>query len=178
MYKGTIAFTNMSPENGTCVTPVWVGIHTGIFDTYNGDEPLPDFMESLVEDGDATNLKAEFAATNGTVWDSSVGDAPLCPGDNATIDFEFEGEEETAYYFSYAAMILPSNDAWVGNGDPVAYEVVDGMTGDFTNQEIEIAGSDVLDGGTEVNDELPENTVRVWFWLLKWCIFIPLVLTF
>lgn len=48
----TITVVNEAPVNGTCGTPVWIGIHDGNFDTYNGDEPLPGFMESLVEDGD------------------------------------------------------------------------------------------------------------------------------
>lgn len=55
-------------------------------------------------------------------------------------------------------MILPSNDAWVGNGDPMAYPVID-ESGAFMPVTINVAGSYVLDGGTEVNDEIAENTV-------------------
>lgn len=160
--------------NGTCFTPPWVGVHDGSFDTYNGSEPLPGPFESLVEDGNNKPVIEAFAAANGTVWDGTVGDAPICPGENATLDFEFEAAEGTEYYFSYAAMVIPSNDAWVSNGNPEAYPVIDASTGGFLPVTINVAGSDVLDAGTEVNDELPDNTVRydstVHFACLSYCL--------
>jgi hypothetical protein len=157
-YKGSVTVVNEAPMNGTCVTPIWIGIHDGTFDTYNGDEPIPEPFEALAEDGNNVPVKEAFAAANGTIWDGVVGQEPLCPGDNATLEFEFEAGKGTAYYFSYAAMILPSNDAWVSNGDPVAYPVIDETTAEFLPVTIDVAGSGVLDAGTEVNDELPANT--------------------
>ena len=49
-------------------------------------------------------------------------------------------------------MIIPSNDAFFGNEDPLAYELFDAegnFNGDVT---IDIYGSDIYDSGTEVND--------------------------
>ncbi len=66
-------------------------------------------------------LSKRHLPPNGTIWDGVVGEAPLCPGETATLDFEFEADEGMAYYFSYASMILPSNDAWVSNGDPTSF---------------------------------------------------------
>ena len=54
-------------------------------------------------------------------------------------------------------MILPSNDAFVANGDPMAHEVFS-VDGKFVPVTIDSMGSMVLDAGTEVNDEIPENT--------------------
>ena len=54
-------------------------------------------------------------------------------------------------------MVIPSNDAWIGNGNPMAYEVID-SAGNFIGTEFIVAGTDVLDAGTEMNDEIPENT--------------------
>jgi len=157
-YKGNITVINDAPMNGTCFTPPWIGIHDGSFDTYNGDEPLPRPLESLVDDGNNAPVIEYFAAANGTVRDVTVGDGPICLGESASLDFEFEVETGMTYYISYASMILPSNDAWVSNGNPEAYPVIDEM-GDFLTVVIDVLGGDVLDASTEVNDKLPANTV-------------------
>ena len=54
-------------------------------------------------------------------------------------------------------MVIPSNDAFVANGEPVAHRVFD-ESGNFVPVEFAILGSAVNDAGTEVNDELPSNT--------------------
>jgi hypothetical protein len=53
--------------------------------------------------------------------------------------------------FSYASMILPSNDYFVANGDPTAWDISSVIAGggpiSFT-----IFGDEVNDAGTEIND--------------------------
>jgi hypothetical protein len=156
-YMGKITISNKSPDNATCVTPPWVGIHDGEFDTYSGDEALKAPFESLVEDGSNAAVKAYFAMANGTVWDGQVGMGPICYGESAELSFEIGVEVGVAHYFSYASMILPSNDAWVSNGNPMAYEVFD-MDGNGVAVSFTVMGSDVLDAGSEVNDELTNTT--------------------
>ena len=143
--------------NATCQTPVWVGIHNGTFDTYDRDANASAVLEPLAEDGNNDPIVADFSAVNGTVWDGTVGEAPICYGESAELPFEFAVETGAALYFSYASMVIPSNDAFVSNGDPMEYEVI-GSDGEAKNLTIEIMGSEVLDAGTEVNDEIPENT--------------------
>ena len=81
----------------------------------------------------------------------------ICPGDYAILPFEVLVEYGQEYYFSYASMVLPSNDAFIANGNPTANMVFDSF-GKLTKVLIEDFGSDVLDAGTEVNDEFPANT--------------------
>lgn len=55
-------------------------------------------------------------------------------------------------YLSIGAMVIPSNDAFIGNGDPKAHEgfAADGsFNGPFT---VQIYGATVYDAGTEMND--------------------------
>ena len=55
-------------------------------------------------------------------------------------------------YLTYASMVIPSNDAFIGNGNPMAYAVfhADGsFAGPLT---IDIVGSNVYDAGTEINN--------------------------
>jgi hypothetical protein len=75
------------------------------------------------------------------------------------------GETGTAYvtpinpanyqYFTYAAMIVPSNDTFIGNSDPMAHRIfndageINDPSGTYT---IQVFGSGVYDSGTELND--------------------------
>ena len=56
-------------------------------------------------------------------------------------------------YLSYAAMLLPSNDAFVANDNPAAYAIFD-AEGHFAGPlNINISGQQVWDAGTEANTE-------------------------
>ena len=65
----------------------------------------------------------------------------------------------SSQYFSFASMVIPSNDAFIANGDPMAHSVFD-ENGNFVGASFLVmgTGSTVWDAGTEVNDELPANT--------------------
>jgi len=60
-------------------------------------------------------------------------------------------------YFSYASMVIPSNDAFIANGNPLAFEIF-GPGGEFLGADFIVSGAMVLDAGSELDDELPANT--------------------
>ena len=63
-----------------------------------------------------------------------------------------------------ASMVIPSNDAFVGNDDPTAIDLFDGnglLIERSGGTAVVVNGSQVWDAGTEVNDELPENTAAL-----------------
>ena len=61
-------------------------------------------------------------------------------------------------YFSYMSMVIPSNDAFIANGNPTAHPIFD-MSGSLVANDFFVAGAGaVLDAGTEMNDESPMNT--------------------
>ena len=156
--KGKITITNVAPEFGVCITPVWFGIHDGTFDTYNGGDPLAPEFVPLVEDGMPSQVSELFTASSGAVVDGVVGSGPLCSGDTATFNFDLPPHPANeTLYFSYATMIIPSNDAWASNGNPMAYPVMS-VDGEFQPFSVTVLGTDVIDAGTELNDELPSNT--------------------
>ena len=146
---------NRAPTGGTCLTPAWVGIHDGDFDLYDRGARLPGFMVGLVEDGVPADVVAQFAGAAGTTVDTvlanTANDPPvICPGESVTaaVEHEVTGRQ----FFSYASMVIPSNDAFVANGDPQEHEIFNffrfPVGASFT-----VPGAEVLDGGTEVNDE-------------------------
>lgn len=74
-----------------------------------------------------------------------------------SMTFSLNGLLASSRYFSYATMIIPSNDAFIANGNPMAHRIFDDA-GNFLGADFIVLGSSVLDAGTEVNDELPMNT--------------------
>ena len=53
-------------------------------------------------------------------------------------------------YFSFAAMVVPSNDYFIGNDDPMAYRVLDD-DGSLLIGSISQTGGDIWDAGSEVD---------------------------
>lgn len=106
---------------------------------------------------------ASEAATNGGVQNLAFANtrepAPLLlsPGQavasTLTLDNIDSGSNQ---FFSYAGMVFPTNDGFVGNDDPTAIEVFD-SEGNFIGADFIIFGNQVFDAGTEVNDEDPLN---------------------
>ena len=140
-------------------TPFWIAAHNGQFDSYNGGELAPAFLTPLAELGstaeisDAFSMSPASGGAQATVTAvSGMGDAPVfSPGESTTFALDVSNPSQNRY-FSYASMVIPSNDLFVANGDPTAHQVFDN-NGDFAGPVvIEIYGQDVNDNGSEVND--------------------------
>jgi Ca2+-binding RTX toxin-like protein len=158
----TIEIENLAPTNGTLLTPVWFGFHDGIFDTYDRGRPVSPGLESVAEDGAVDLISREFnLAGFGTVQGAVLGTAgtpgPIDVGETASFTVTLDGSDPTSRFFSYASMIIPSNDFFIANGNERAHQIFDDQ-GNFLGADFTILGSQVLDAGSEVNDEVPANT--------------------
>ena len=171
----TVTITNAAPAGGTFLTPLWVAFHDGSFDTYAAGAPVSPGLERLVEDG-STNLprdplpsiSEEFRASTGSVAAGGVDDAlpnnvgfarpgfaVLAPGQTLTKTFTLDGADLANRFFSYASMVIPSNDFFIASANPIP---IFDAAGNFVGADLSIGGSAVLDAGSEVNDEIPANT--------------------
>lgn len=164
LQRVRVTAENLAPVQGTFKTPLWIGFHDGSFDLYDpgvtvsgSGAPVPNnAMERLAEDGDTSVLAAEFLATGAGLVEGSIPgpSGPYAPGETGSASFLVDPSAPTSTYFSYATMLIPSNDAFLANGDPLAHKVFD--QGVFV--EPAIFTGPVLDAGSEVNDEVPANT--------------------
>ncbi|MEM1169128.1 MAG: spondin domain-containing protein [Cyanobacteria bacterium P01_H01_bin.35] len=142
-------------------SPVWVAFHDGSFDTFTTTEPATEGLERLAEDATFDTISDEFASSesgiDGVIPSSGGAFTQGSLGLGA-----FDVDESLYRYFSYASMILPSNDAFIANGDPLANAVFD-TNGNFVGADFTVNGGNdgVWDAGTEVNDEIPENTAAL-----------------
>jgi hypothetical protein len=157
----TVTVENVNPGGGFFFTPFWVAFHDGGFDSYDGGTPAAMWpgLTELAEGGDTGPISAAFAASpagaTGGV-DATItapafaGDAPVFnPGERITFAID-PGDRTVNRWFSYASMVIPSNDLFVANGNPTAHEVFD-TSGNFNGPlVIEIRAAN--DNGTEVND--------------------------
>ena len=155
----TVTIENLAPQFGTFQTPFWVGFHNGMFDTFDVGAAASSSLERLAEDGTTSFLSAEFVnsgfgSTEATI---TADGAPFAPGAIASMSFSLDSNAAENAYFSYASMVIPSNDAFIGNDNPLAYRLFNNK-GSFIGADFFITGANVLDAGTEVNDELRANT--------------------
>ncbi|WP_303905221.1 spondin domain-containing protein [Thiohalomonas denitrificans] len=146
---------NLAPDQGATLTPLWSGFHGGDFDLFDFGDPASEALERLAEDGDTGPAMDAFAATTPNGVQGTLP-AAIGPGESLSMGFLLN-DSEAQRYFSYAAMVVPSNDAFISNDDPKAYSIFDDE-GKFTGTDFVVKGSDVWDAGTEVNSEVPEET--------------------
>ncbi|MEM6710042.1 MAG: spondin domain-containing protein [Pseudomonadota bacterium] len=157
-----VTVENAQPSRGVFLTPPWLGIHDGSFDSYDGGAPASvplggDEIERLAEDGDNSAITATFEALlpdAPQVAGLPGPGGPLAPGDRASTVFRVNPLVDR--YFSYASMIIPSNDFFIANGNPLAHQLFDD-NGEFVGTDFIVGGSETNDAGTEVNDEIASN---------------------
>ena len=158
----TITLFNALPEGGTFLTPVWFGFHDGAaFDLFDAGSASSQGLERLAEDGFTTAIAAEFndqaAGTTGvdaTIIGPDGVPGPIDPMEMITFQINVNPDEVGQGFFTWATMVIPSNDAFLAVPDNALADPIFDENGNFMPLLIERFGSDVLDAGTEVNDEL------------------------
>jgi hypothetical protein len=156
-----VKIESLASENGVYFSPVWVGFHDGSFDLFDLGSLASEAVERIAEDGDNSVLRADFAdVTTETGGIDGVITSPagfpglplFDPGEVSTAEFTLTASQNR--YMSFASMVVPSNDAFIGNHNPWAIELFD-AAGKFKGKQIiTVPGSMVWDAGTELNNEL------------------------
>ncbi len=156
-----VTIESLVPQNGVYFSPVWVSFHDGSFDLFDVGSLASEAIERIAEDGNVSALQADFvAATADTGGIDGVITSPagfqglpvFDPGETSSAEFVLTAEHNR--YMSFASMVVPSNDAFMGNHDPRAIELFD-AAGVFKGKQIvTIPGSMIWDAGTELNTEM------------------------
>ncbi len=152
-----VTIKNTAPDGGVALTPLWFGFHDGSFDLFEPGEKASAGLESLAEDGAAGGLGAELLAADGDgqgfVIGKPRGDQPTTPilaGESTERILSIDAVSNGSV--SFGAMILPSNDAFIGTGEAIT---LFSSKGRFLGERtLVFEGSDVYDAGTERNTEL------------------------
>ena len=155
-----VRIENLNATGGFSFTPFWLGFHDGTFDTYDNGTDAATFpgITEIAEGGNTAPMSTRFGTDNPAGVDTTfasnagIGGAPVfSPGESAAMTFDV-GDPTVNRYFSYASMVVPSNDLFIANGNPTAHQLFDAGGAFLGPITILIYGSDVNDNASEVNN--------------------------
>lgn len=168
-----VSVESLAPTGGVALTPVWVGFHDGSFDSYDGGLTTQPGLEALAEDGGTGGISSDFLAgstyvqggvsgvfanaqttarVDGAIGSTEItGPPPITPGETGADEFTIAIDGSNRY-FSYAAMVIPSNDYFVANGNPLAIDLMSLYDGSGTVSFLIGTPNTVNDAGTEAED--------------------------
>lgn len=145
-----ITVKNTSDAGGSFTTPFYFGFHDGSFDLFDVGETASAGLEALAEDGNFMPIAGERLLVDpdsqGVVVAGAGG--PIAPQEVTSARITLAPSQT---HVSFGAMILPSNDAFVGTDEAL---VLFDAHGRFKGaQTVVFDGGDVYDAGTEFNTE-------------------------
>lgn len=148
-----ITVTNNQAEGGLAITPLYTALHDGAFDAFDLGGIASPGIELIAETGMAGTIAGERQVIDddsiGLVLASPSGPPPIQPGESVTETLNVTTDQ--ALFFTFLSMVLPSNDHFIGNDNPLAYQIF-GDNGEFLgNQIINVTGQQIYDAGTEAN---------------------------
>jgi hypothetical protein len=152
----TVRVENLAPTNSVSFAPLRFAFNNGTFDAFNEGQAANAATVSIAEGGSGSAWFPAFAAADPTaVFGSTMG--ALTPGANFTTR-TFLIDTTLNPFFTFAAMVLPSNDFFIGNDDPMEYRLFD-ATGNLLIDNIDQSASDIWNAGSEAFD--PANAAFV-----------------
>ena len=152
-----ITITNNAAVGGFAFTPVYSAFHDGNFDAFDAGSGASAGVQLIAETGDPGGLPAERLAVSPASVATVVaapgsGPPTVDPGETTSATIEVDGTVNR--YFTFLSMLVPSNDTFLGNDDPLAYSLFD-MGGNFLGERVINVTAELLwDAGTEINDLL------------------------
>jgi hypothetical protein len=147
-----ITFTNLAPAGGLGVAPLWVGFHDGSFDAFTAGTAASIGIERSAEDGDSSPLGSLFSGAVPAGVQGTLPGPPAFPSDTRSMLFGNVDLSGAGRYLSYAAMVVVSNDFFLGNDDAMAVDLSSFATTGGTLSLLVGTPGQVYDAGTEVND--------------------------
>jgi len=144
----TVTVKNLQPANSVAFAALHLGFNNGSFDAFTIGEVATAPIISVAELGSGAAWQAAFAAADPGATRGTVA-GRLDPG--ATRSATFRVDSSLNQYFTFASMVVPSNDFFIGNDNPLQYHLLD-MGGNLQIPSITVAARDIWDAGSEIFD--------------------------
>jgi hypothetical protein len=168
-----VTVENLAPTNSIAFAPFRLGFNNGTFDSFNNGQTPTASIISIAEGGSGADWFPAFAAADPTATLGSVVPnpaGPLLPG--ATGSETFMVDPSVNRFFTFGAMVVPSNDYFIGNDSPTERMLFD-AAGNLSISSITLRARDIWDAGSEVDgafgaaflqgsnndDRIPDNGV-------------------
>jgi hypothetical protein len=141
----TVTVTNLAAANSVSFAPTHLGFHRGAFDAFDIGAVARPGIISVAEGGGGQQWQADFAAADPTATRGTIG-MPLLPGQSRSMSFIVNAGMNR--FFTFASMVIPSNDFFVGNDNPMQYRLFDDA-GNLLINSITQNASQIWDAGSE-----------------------------
>lgn len=151
VVRVSVTVENLAPDNSVSFAPLRFGFHNGSFDAFNNGETAGQPIISVAEGGSGADWFPAFQAAEPAAVLGSVGGA-LTPGATAT-SMTFLVDTMVNPFFTFASMVVPSNDHFIGNDNPMQYRLFDDA-GNLLIAQIDQEARQIWDNGSEVTDPL------------------------
>jgi hypothetical protein len=144
----TITVQNLAAANSVSFAPLHFGFHSGVFDAFDIGGVATAPIISVAEGGSGSAWQPAFAAADPTATRGTVGGL-LQPGESRSMTIEVD--PAVNQFFTFASMVVPSNDFFIGNDSPTRYQVFD-AAGNLLIGSILQTARQIWDAGSEVFD--------------------------
>ena len=144
----TVNIENLAPANSVSFAPLHLGFNNGSFDAFNIGAAAGAGIVSVAEGGAGNVWQANFAAADPGATRGTIG-GPLFPGATKTASFLVDTVLNP--FFTFGAMVVPSNDFFIGNDSPTEYRLFNGGSA-LQVSSITIKAREIWDAGSEVYD--------------------------
>ena len=118
----TVTIQNLAPTNSVAFAPLHLGFHSGSFDAFNLGQVAGEAIVSVAEGGAGGAWQAAFATADPSATRGTIG-GPLFVGQSKSATFRVDTTLNP--YFSFAAMVIPSNDFFIGNDSATRFQLFD-----------------------------------------------------
>ena len=145
MRTVTVTITNLAAANSISFAPTHLGFHRGVFDAFNIGAVAAPGIVSVAEGGVGGQWQTDFAAADPTATRGIIG-MPLLPGESRSQSFIVNAGLNR--FFTFASMVIPSNDFFIGNDNPTQYRLFDDA-GNLLINSITQTSSQIWDAGSE-----------------------------
>jgi hypothetical protein len=151
----TVTAQNLAAPNGIAFAPLRMGFGSGTFDAFNLGQTATAPIISVAEGGSGSAWLPAFSAADPRAVVGTVGGL-LLSGQSASATFSLDNAFNQ--FFTFAAMVVPSNDFFIGNDNPSEYRLFD-ASGNLRLTSISVFASEIWDAGSEQFD--PANAAFV-----------------
>lgn len=149
-----VTVQNLAPTNSISFAPLRVGLNNGTFDAFNSGQAATAPIISIAEGGSGVDWFPAFQAADPTaLLDTVVPNpaGPLLPGASGSAVFSVDTSINR--FFTFASMVVPSNDYFIGNDSPTQFMLFDAL-GNLNISSISQFGRSIWDAGSEADDPL------------------------
>ena len=144
----TVTIENLAPASGVAFAPLHLAFNNGSYDAFNLGQVAGAAIVSVAEGGAGGAWQAAFAAADPGAVRGTVGGA-LFAGASASASYMVDGASNP--FFTFAAMAIPSNDFFIGNDNPMEYQLFN-AAGQLQISSITVKAREIWDAGSEVFD--------------------------